>query len=73
MNDPHVEEESRMNTNHDRRVEEIVTPGTTEALNEALATRGISAERVLNVRFQPAKAMAMGDWQAKYRVLVLAD
>jgi hypothetical protein len=59
--------------NDGRRVIEIVTPGTPEALNAALAERGIGVEQVIHVQFQPAKPMALGDWEAKYRVLVIAD
>jgi hypothetical protein len=59
-----------MDTNQTSQVIEIVTPGTPEALNQVLAARGISADRVINVRYEPAKPMALGDWQAKYRVLV---
>ncbi|HEX2528455.1 MAG TPA: hypothetical protein VHL31_19415 [Geminicoccus sp.] len=62
-----------MDMNSSGRVVEIVTPGTPEALNEVLASRGITPDRVINVRFEPARPMALGDWQAKYRVLVRAS
>lgn len=61
-----------MESRDNAHVVEIVTPGTPEALNQVLASRGITPEQVINVRYEPARPMALGDWQAKYRVLVRA-
>jgi hypothetical protein len=50
-------------------VREIVVAGNEEALNTAIAKNQIQPEKIISVMLQPAKHLAVGDYEAKYRML----
>jgi chorismate mutase len=50
-------------------VREIVVAATEEALNIAITENQIQPEKIISVMLQPAKHLAVGDHEAKYRVL----
>ena len=50
-------------------VKEIIVKADEESLNSALAEKQIAPENIVSVIFQPAGHMAIGDYEAKYRVI----
>jgi chorismate mutase len=60
-------EHPRMNVH--APVREIVVAATEEALNTAITENQIQPEKIISVILQPAKHLAVGDYEAKYRVL----
>jgi len=50
-------------------VREIVVAATTEALNTAITENQIEPDKIISVILQPARSLAVGDYEAKYRVL----
>ena len=50
-------------------VREIVVAATADALNTAITENQIQPEKIISVILQPAKHLAVGDYEAKYRVL----
>jgi chorismate mutase len=50
-------------------VREIVVTATTAALNTALTENQIQPDKIISVILQPAQQLAIGDYEAKYRVL----
>jgi hypothetical protein len=52
-----------------RDIREIVVSATEEALNAAIAERGIAPDKIISVIYEPRKELAIGDYGAKYRVI----
>ncbi len=50
-------------------IREIIVPATEEALNEAVTENQIQPDKIISVIFQPGRELAIGDYQAKYRVI----
>jgi len=50
-------------------VREIVVAANEEALNVALTENQIQPDKIISVILQPAQQLAIGDHEAKYRVL----
>jgi hypothetical protein len=51
------------------QVDEFVVNATVDELNAALSERSIDADQILSVIFLPEAALAIGDAEAKFRVL----
>jgi chorismate mutase len=50
-------------------VREIVVTANEEALNTAITENQIQPEKIISVAFEPRRHLAIGDNEAKYRVL----
>jgi hypothetical protein len=50
-------------------IHEIVVTATEEALNAAIAERGIQPDKIISVIYEPRRELAIGDYGAKYRVI----
>jgi chorismate mutase len=50
-------------------VREIVVTANEEALNTAIVENQIRPEKIISVMLEPRKQLAIGDYEAKYRVL----
>jgi chorismate mutase len=50
-------------------IREIVVPATQDALNLAVTENQIQPEKIISVIFQPQRELAIGDYEAKYRVI----
>jgi chorismate mutase len=50
-------------------VREIVVTANEEALNTAITENQIQPEKIISVVFEPRRHLAIGDHEAKYRVL----
>ncbi len=50
-------------------LKEMVIKADEASLNNAIAERNIVPENIISVIFQPAREMAIGDYEAKYRVI----
>jgi chorismate mutase len=50
-------------------IRELVVNATEDALNAAVAEHQIEPEKIISVIFQPRKELAIGDYEAKYRVI----
>ncbi len=50
-------------------IRELVINATEDALNAAVAEHHIEPEKIISVIFQPRKELAIGDHEAKYRVI----
>jgi hypothetical protein len=50
-------------------IKEIVTEATLSALNDALAEQKVPAQNIVAIHYVPRKALAIGDYEAEYRVL----
>jgi len=50
-------------------IREIVVPATEEALNDAVTKNQIQPDKIISVIFQPRRELAIGDYEAKYRVI----
>jgi chorismate mutase len=50
-------------------IREIVVPATEDALNEAVTANQIQPDKIISVIFQPRQQLAIGDYEAKYRVI----
>jgi len=50
-------------------VREIVVTANEEALNTAIAENQIRPEKIISVMLEPRQQLAIGDYEAKYRVL----
>jgi hypothetical protein len=60
-------------TPHQRsRIKEIVVEGTIEALNAGIEQNGVDIDDIVLIRFEPARAVAIGDYKAQYHVLYRA-
>ena len=53
----------------DNIIKEIVTEATLKALNHALAEHNVQAQDIVAIHYVPRKALAIGDYEAEYRVL----
>jgi hypothetical protein len=53
-------------------VKEIIVKADEASLNSAIAEKQIAPESIISVIFQPGGAMAIGDHEAKYRVIYRA-
>jgi len=51
------------------RIREVVVTATEDALNAAVAEHQIEPDKIISVIFQPGRAMAIGDYKAKYRLI----
>jgi hypothetical protein len=50
-------------------LKEIVVKADEESLNSAIAEMHIVPENIVSVIFQPSSSLAIGDYEAKYRVI----
>jgi hypothetical protein len=50
-------------------LKEIIVKADEESLNSAIAEKHIVPENIVSVIFQPSKSLAIGDHDAKYRVI----
>jgi|HubBroStandDraft_6_1064221.scaffolds.fasta_scaffold2314415_2 hypothetical protein len=50
-------------------VREVVVKATEDALNAAVAEHKIEPEKIISVIFQPRRELAIGDHEAKYRLI----
>ena len=50
-------------------LKEIIVRANEESLNRAIAENGIAPENIVSVIFHPGTGMAIGDYEAKYRVI----
>jgi hypothetical protein len=50
-------------------IREIVVSATEDALNAAVADHNIEPEKIISVIFLPRKELAIGDYEAKYRLI----
>jgi hypothetical protein len=53
-------------------VNEIIVKANEESLNNAINDNHIAPESIIPVIFQPANHLAIGDYEAKYRVIYRA-
>lgn len=53
-------------------LKEIIVKANEESLNSAINENQIPAENIISVIFQPANHLAIGDYEAKYRVIYRA-
>jgi chorismate mutase len=51
------------------RIREVIVTATEDALNAAIAEHQIEPDKIISVIFQPGKVMAIGDYEAKYRLI----
>ena len=52
-----------------RVLEEFIVKADIESLNDAIAEKHISPEKIVSVLFHSAEVMAIGDSGAKFRVI----
>ena len=50
-------------------VREIVVNANEEALNTAIMENQIQPEKIISVMLEPRRQLAIGDYEAKYRVV----
>jgi hypothetical protein len=50
-------------------IREIVVRADLDALNTAVTENQIQPEKIISVLFEPRHHMAIGDYEAKYRVI----
>ena len=50
-------------------IREIVVPANEDALNAAVAVHQIEPEKIISVIFLPRRELAIGDYEAKYRLI----
>ena len=50
-------------------VREIVVSANEEALNTAIMENQIQPEKIISVMLEPRRQLAIGDYEAKYRVV----
>jgi hypothetical protein len=50
-------------------LKELIVKADEDSLNSAIAEKQIAPENIVSVIFQPAGHMAIGDYEAKYRVI----
>jgi len=50
-------------------VREIVVSANEDALNTALMENQIQPEKIISILLEPRRHLAIGDYEAKYRVL----
>jgi len=53
-------------------LKEIIVKADEESLNSAIAEKHIAPESIVSVTFQPGNGLAIGDYEAKYRVIYRA-
>jgi len=53
-------------------VKEIIVKANEESLNSAINDNHIAPESIISVIFQPANLLAIGDYEARYRVFYRA-
>lgn len=50
-------------------LKEVIVKADEDSLNSAIAERQIAPDNIISVIFQPASHLAIGDHEAKYRVI----
>jgi hypothetical protein len=50
-------------------IKEVVVTANEDALNAAVAEHQIEPEKIISVIFQPRRELAIGDYEAKYRLI----
>jgi len=50
-------------------IREIVVPATEQALNAAVMKNQIEPDKIISVILQPRNPLAIGDYEAKYRLI----
>jgi hypothetical protein len=50
-------------------LKELIVKADEDSLNSAIAEKQIAPENIVSVIFQPAGHMAIGEYEAKYRVI----
>jgi chorismate mutase len=53
-------------------LKEIIVRADEESLNSAIAQAHIAPENIVSVMLQPGTGLAIGDYEAKYRVIYRA-
>jgi len=53
-------------------IRELVVNATEDALNAAVSEYQIEPDKIISVIFQPRKELAIGDYEAKYRLIYRA-
>jgi hypothetical protein len=53
-------------------LKEIIVKADEDSLNSAIAEKHIAPESIVSVIFQPGNGLAIGDYEAKYRVIYRA-
>jgi len=53
-------------------LKEIIVNADAESLNSAIAEKQIAPENIVSVMLQPGSGLAIGDSEAKYRVIYRA-
>jgi len=55
--------------NNSISIREVVVNATEDALNTAVIQHQIEPDKIISVIFQPRKELAIGDYEAKYRLI----
>jgi hypothetical protein len=55
--------------NNSSVLKEIIVNADEESLNRAVAEKNIALENIISVIYQQRRALAIGDYGAKYRVI----
>ena len=50
-------------------IRELVVSATEDALNAAVAEHQIAPDKIISVIFLPRRELAIGDYEAKYRLI----
>ena len=50
-------------------IREVVITATEDALNAAVTEHQIEPDKIISVIFQPRRDLAIGDYEAKYRLI----
>jgi hypothetical protein len=50
-------------------IRELVVSATEDALNAAIAEHQIGPDKIISVIFLPRRELAIGDYEAKYRLI----
>jgi hypothetical protein len=53
-------------------LKEVIVNADEKSLNDATAEKHIAPESIVSVIFQPGKGLAIGDYEAKYRIIYRA-
>jgi hypothetical protein len=55
--------------NNSQVLKEIIVTADEESLNRAIVEKHIIPANIISVIYQPPRALAIGDYEAKYRVI----
>jgi hypothetical protein len=54
---------------HRNHLKEIIVRADEQSLNDAIGEKQIGPENIVSVMLQPSNGLAVGDYEAKFRVL----